>query len=128
MAPDIPQSIGSFVEKHIDSVELLHVLALLHDHPEREWTLDAIASELRSSESSVEKRAKALIDRRVLAPGARQGSVLRYRPYDEPKGAVISEFLVFFKHSPYRLIELIFSNRTLGVQSIADAFRFRKED
>ncbi len=128
MSAEIPASITSFVEKHIDSVELLHVLALLHDHPEQDWTLDSISAELRSSVSSVEKRVKALVDRRVLAADAWSGTVLHYRAFNAERGKAISEFLAYFKHSPYRVIELIFSNRTLGIQSIANAFRFRKED
>ncbi len=123
-----PEGVRQFYERHIDSVELLLVLILLHDEPTRLWTIERITDELRSSETSVEKRIQALVGRRVLHEDAVRGGEIFYRPYNAEMGAAIDEALLYYRDHSNRIIELIFSKPTNAIRSIADAFRFRKDD
>jgi hypothetical protein len=125
---DLSKDVQAFFELHIDSVETLHVMILLQSRPETVWTTRAISDELRSSESSVTARVRALVDRKVMASSSVSGDGIHYEPYSVEMGSLISEALEYYRQRPYRVVELIFSKRTQAIRSIADAFRFRKED
>jgi hypothetical protein len=119
--------VRSFLDGRIDSVEQLHVLILLHDSKGRAWTIAAISEELRSSESSVTKRLQTLIDRKILAPESVSGPKIEYHPYDVATDADITETAIFYREKPYRVIDIIFSKPRDPIQTLADAFRFKKD-
>jgi hypothetical protein len=121
------ERVRSFLEGRIDSVEQLHVLILLHDSKGRAWTAAAISEELRSSESSVTKRVQNLIDRKILAPAAVSENKIQYRAFDEETETQVSETIAFYRDKPYRVIDIIFSKPRDPIQTLADAFRFKKE-
>ncbi len=125
---DLPADVQQFYEQYIDSVELLHVLMLLQGERERRWTITGISEELRSSESSVTKRLQALVQRKLLHPESVGGGSARYLPHDPTMDALVDRSLSYYKAHSYRIIDLIFSKPTNAIQSIADAFRFRKDD
>jgi hypothetical protein len=122
----IPENIRQFVHSSIDSVEQLEVLALLHDNPEKEWTIQALSQELRSTESSVDKRLRDLVDRRVLEPI--ENSPFFYRPKSPALDELVSELVRYYRLFPFRIMDMIFSRPVNTMQSFADAFRFKKED
>jgi hypothetical protein len=122
----IPENIRRFIFACIDSVEQLEVLAMLHDQPDKDWTYLALSQELRSTESSVEKRVRDLVDRRVIHPIA-SGS-FRFNPRSEEVRQVVHDLVGVYRLRPYRVMELIFSKPVNAMQSFADAFKFKKED
>lgn len=122
----IPENIRQFIFACIDSVEQIEVLALLHDNPGKDWSNLALSQELRSTESSVEKRLRDLSDRRVIQPIT--GTSFRYAPFSEEARHVVTELMGIYRLRPYRVMELIFSKPVNAMQSFADAFRFKKED
>ena len=128
MSAPLSEDLRAFFEEKIDSVELLHVLILLQDRSGEVWTLRKISDELRSSESSVEKRVFALRDRGVLSRDALAGAEVRFLPPDPEMGRRIADAVTYYRAYPYRVVDLIFSKRTDSIRSIADAFRFRKEE
>ena len=122
----IPENIRQFVHSSIDSVEQLEVLALLHDNPDKEWSIQSLSQELRSTESSVDKRLRDLVDRRVLEPI--EESPFRYRPRSPALDEMVSELVRFYRLFPFRIMDMIFSRPVNTMQSFADAFRFKKEE
>lgn len=127
MAGDqIPENLRQFIFAAIDSVEQLEVLALLHDHPEKEWTNLSLSQELRSTEGSVEKRLRDLVDRRVINPITENS--FRYDPRSDEVRQTVSDLVAVYRLRPYRVMDLIFSRPVNAMQSFADAFRFKKED
>ncbi|MBS1962377.1 MAG: hypothetical protein JST04_09190 [Bdellovibrionales bacterium] len=128
MALDPSADVLRFIETHIDSVELLHVLMFLVDRKGESWPTAAISRELRSSESSVNMRVRTLVERKLLAADALKDGKVEYRAGANAPESVVIEALAYYKLAPYRVVEMIFSKRTNAIQSIADAFRFRKED
>jgi len=122
----IPENIRQFIFACIDSVEQLEVLAMLHDQPEKDWTYLGLSQELRSTESSVEKRVRDLVDRRVIHPISTDS--FRFNPRSEEVRQVVHDLVGVYRLRPYRVMELIFSKPVNAMQSFADAFRFKKED
>jgi len=84
----LPASVVTFVHGCIDSVEQLAVLALLSDQPEKEWTTTTLSQELRSTETSVEKRLSSLARAKVLEPIA-PGASFRYSPCSPEVAATV---------------------------------------
>jgi hypothetical protein len=76
---DLPEEVRRFISEHIDSVERLEVLLLLHGAP-RSWTPAQISKERRSSELAVSLSLKGLAESGViLADGA------GFRIHGDPK-------------------------------------------
>lgn len=122
----IPENIRQFIFACIDSVEQIEVLALLHEQPRKEWSNLSLSQELRSTEGSVDKRLRDLVDRRVIQPISTP--TFRYEPRSEDIRHVVQELMTIYRLRPYRVMELIFSKPVNAMQSFADAFRFKKED
>ena len=124
----IPERIQKFIRGSIDSVEQLHVLALLYERRDRDWTLDSISQELRSASNSIGKRVRMLIAAKVLTPESLAGERVRYVPVDEQVDQSVRELIELSHVHQYRIIELIFSKPNPAIQSFADAFRFKKDE
>ena len=58
------------IADHIDSVEQLEILLLLYQHPERAWTAEAVARELRDLALSAGDRLEDLARGGAPGPGA----------------------------------------------------------
>jgi hypothetical protein len=124
---DVPEKVLRFLNNYIDSIEQIHVLILLYENKEKEWTIEAINQELRSAEPSIEKRLTDLINSKVLAPPKTPGR-FTYQPYSDELRSAISDVVEFYKVRPYKVIELIFSQDSKDViRTFANAFRFKKE-
>jgi hypothetical protein len=122
----VPETIRIFVHACIDSVEQLEVLAILHDNPEREWTIQSLSQELRSADSSVEKRMRDLANRKVLEPLGE--GTFHFQPVSPEVHAAISELVAYYRVRPFRVMDLLFTKPMNAMKSFADAFRFKKED
>jgi len=66
MGERLPQNVVRFLRAHIDSVEQLEVLILLHEERGRAWTPADVNRRLKTSRSSVEIRLSALAERGLL--------------------------------------------------------------
>ena len=124
----IPESTQKFIRGSIDSVEQLHVLALLYERRDRDWTLESISRELRSASNSIGMRVRMLIAAKVLAPESLMGERVRYLPVDEQVDESVRELIEVSHVHQYRIIDLIFSKPNPAIQSFADAFRFKKDE
>ena len=122
----VPNHIKVFVHACIDSVEQLEVLALLHDQPEKQWSINLLSLELRSTDRSVEKRLRDLSQRKVLEPI--DSPTFKYSPVSEEVKTAVSELVAIYRLRPFRIMDLLFTKPLNTMQSFADAFRFKKED
>lgn len=122
----IPESVERLILESIDSVELLRVLMLLFDQPERAWTVAEINRELRSSESSIAKRLSDLYSRRLLKRPETESHC--YVPYSEETAQAVRALAECHRLMPYRVIELIYSRPTDALRAFAAAFKIKKED
>ncbi len=99
------------------------------DRPGEAWTVNKLSQELRSSQSSVQKRLQDLKNRNVLAPTAfaEDGSV-HFSAFSPEMETLIRELAVLHQQRPHRVIALIYNKPPAAIQSFADAFKFKKEE
>lgn len=114
-----------FVLENIDSVEQLRVLMLLHENPAKEWTINDFSTELRSTESSIEKRLNALYTKGILQRADNQKKH-KYTPANEKIAGQIGELAQFYSQRPYRVIDLIYSKPNEALLGFADAFKIKR--
>lgn len=124
---DLPPELIEFVAGAIDSVEQVHVLMALQADPVRGWTVAELTRELRSVESSIQRRLEDLYSKNVLLRPA-SGDPIRYMAANPKAEACIGLLAKSYRERPTRLIELIYSRPPAAIQAFADAFKFRKDE
>ncbi|MCY1073534.1 hypothetical protein [Archangium lansingense] len=126
-AGDLPEEVRRFITDHIDSVEQLEILLLLHQHPERSWTAESVARELRISALSADDRLKDMARSGILAKV--QGSEVEYRyAPSQQLGDVVAGLATAYAERRVTVINLIFSKPIDKIRTFADAFRLRRDD
>jgi hypothetical protein len=125
---EIPEDVLRFLESCIDSVEQLQILLLLHSEPERSWTSAQISRELRSTDTSIEKRVEGLYVRDVLRRPPEKGDPIRFRPGTPELAKVIQRLSEQNQKRPYRVIDAIYSHPRKALKAFADAFKFKGGD
>lgn len=130
----IPPSVASFIRDHVSSIEILEVLLLFHATPERAWTADAVAAELRLQPRSVEQRCATLVKAGLLAADGTaapqsNGAAPQFRfVKTSPAAAVVEDLASTYRTRRVSVIELIFSKPPDAPRAFADAFVLRKGD
>lgn len=122
---NLPENVLHFLETCIDSVEQLRILLLLHSTPERMWTTAEITTELRSAESSIQKRLDGLYRRKVLRQIADSKDQHRFLPANDELRIVIEELAIQNQLRPYRVIEAIYPGPTRAIQAFTNAFKLK---
>ena len=102
----------------------LEVLLLLRERP-GPWTADAVASELRITEGTAELRLEDLRGRGLVGRAPEPGAYV-YAPESEEQRRVVDDLSESYATMRYSVINLIFLPRDEGAQSLAEAFRIRR--
>ena len=123
ISPDVKR----FISEYIDSVELLEVLLLVRGGGEKEWRVDAVSRELRSTPESVANRLKDLCARGLLARKDEPVPLYHYNPGTKELDAAIKELARIYMERRASVIDLIFSKPIDTLRHFSDAFKFRKE-
>jgi len=124
----IPSAVQDFVRRHIDSVEQLDVMLLLHRTAPRVWTPVGVGTELRIDPGSAARRLADLNAGGLLEASA-EGDAVGYRyAAAAPEDEVIRQLAVTYLERRTSLIEFIFSAPVRDVRVFADAFRIRKKE
>ena len=120
---DIPSDVRRFIVDHIDSVEQLEVLLLLHRNPARWWTAADVNAEIRTSLASAADRLRDLAERRLA--GVEPGTLPRYRfaPVDAAVGGLVSRVAETYRKHRVAIVTLVYSKPSDAVRDLADAFR-----
>lgn len=122
---DIPKEVVEFVSEHIASMEQLEVLLLLSSHPEKEWAVEAVFSQIQSSPASVAQRLQEFCDRGFFIQPSPQ--LFRYSPKTPNLSNTVQALAKAYKERRVKIIELIYRKPVDDVQSFADAFKLRKD-
>lgn len=129
MADDaVTEEVRRFIAAYIDSVELLEILLLLRSDPKREWSVDSISQELRSSPASVARRLTDLCERGLLQMRESGIPLYRYHPGTDRLDSAVKGLAQAYSECRARVIDLIFSKPIDTLRHFSDAFKFRKED
>jgi hypothetical protein len=127
-AGDLPEAVRRLIADHIDSVEQLEILLLLHQHPERSWTAESVARELRVSPLSAGDRLKDMARAAILSKVKGSEGEYRYAPESPQMGEAVSGLATAYAERRVTVINLIFSKPVDKIRTFADAFRLRRGD
>ena len=127
-ASELPTDVVDFLARHIDSVEQLETLLLLHREPERMWNATEVARALYSRPESVGRRMAALHLQGLLAVSEEEPEpCFRYAPDTPETDAVLGRLADAYRERRTRIVTLIASRPMDNVRAFADAFRIRKD-
>jgi hypothetical protein len=117
---DIPKPVRDLILRHIDSVQQVEILALLHGHPEKAWTAAELSRTLQigpaSSAEWVERFAAAGLVR--PADGGVRHAGKR----------AVDDLVDLYARRRTSVIEAIYSKPSTAIQSFSDAFRIRRNE
>jgi predicted transcriptional regulator len=120
--------VAALLSQHISSVEELEILLLLRRRADRSWDATAVAEELRTSDSSAEKRLGNLCAGGLVEEAESSGRGFRYGPSSAWKRAAVDQLADLYAEAPFRVIDMIFAKPIANLRVYADAFRYRKDD
>lgn len=125
MGGGIPGDVEQLITAHIDSVEKLEILLLLHGEPERVWTASGVSREIRRNPSSVARCLKQLAAGKLIE-GSEAGGYL-FRHSDAAVVTSVDRLAETYAARRVSVVALIAANPLDAVTSFSDAFRFRKK-
>lgn len=130
MGAGIPGAVRQLIAEHIESVAQLEVLLLLREHPERVWSSQDVAAELRTApelaEASLGRLSRAgLVAVEIEAEGR---PCFRYLPSTPAAAQAVDQLAAAYATHKTSVIAFIFSAPTDSVQGFADAFRLRGDE
>ena len=118
------EALRAFVRKHVRSIGELEVLLWLRAHPQRAWTADEIARELRNNRNA----ATEYLRRFGRAGLARETEVGRYQYVDDATThELVTALADAYAERPVSVVDLIYAEPRDQVQLLADAFRIKKD-
>jgi hypothetical protein len=125
---DLPEDVRQFIADHIESVEQLEILLLLHQHGGRVWTAESVARELRIAPLSAGERLDELARASILSRIQGSATEYRYAPGSASLQAAVSGLATAYSERRVTVINFIFSKPVDKIRTFADAFRLRKDD
>lgn len=123
----ISPEVKRFISEYIDSVELLEVLLLLRNGGKKEWSVDSVSRELRSTPDSVAKRLGDLCARRLLSKKEGAVPLYHYLPETKELDSATQRLAQAYAERRATVIDLIFSKPTDALRHFSDAFKLRKD-
>ena len=124
---DLPPEVRLFLENAINSIEQLQVLLLLYIKPDRAWSISEIATELRSVDTSIEKRLNDIYQKQILEKYKDDEKLHKFLPASSTMRTLIENVAYQNQLRPYQVIDAIYSAPSKSIQDFADAFKVRGE-
>lgn len=125
----VPRHVEQFIADHINSVEQLEVLLLLHGRASEEWTAATVARELYIDPGSAGRRLADWHARGLLSVSEAPDPSYRFAPQDSELRRTVRDLASTYAERRVTVTNLIFSKPTDHISVFADAFRIRpKED
>ncbi|HEX2449554.1 MAG TPA: hypothetical protein VHJ69_00355 [Gemmatimonadales bacterium] len=123
----LPDDVIRFLNDHIDSVEQLEVLLLLHRAADADWTAEMVAAALYTQPASAARRLEALHTDGLIerAPGREA-----YRFVVDPahRDELISAVADTYRERRVAVVTAIASKPMENVRAFSDAFRLRRKE
>lgn len=125
---DLPGEVRRLITHHIESVEQLEILLLLYQQPERTWSREAVARELRLAPGSAAERLEGMLQDGLLRrQGDGQGEY-QYAPRSPELDEAVRGLAAEYTLRRVTVINLIYSKPIDRIRTFADAFRLKKDD
>jgi predicted ArsR family transcriptional regulator len=127
-AEGIPREVEQLISEHINSIEQLEILLLLHRQPSRRWTAADVARELRIHAASAATRLADLAARGFLHAEAAPAPAYLYQPTASALDGAVGGLAAAYAERRVTVIGLIFSKPLDNIRVFAGAFRLKKDD
>lgn len=124
----LPDDVIRFLNQHIDSVEQLEVLLLLHRAGESDWSAEMVAAALYTQPASAARRLASLCADRLITASPRQPDAYRYVPDPNGAGELISTVADTYRERRVAVVTAIASKPMENVRAFSDAFRLRRKE
>jgi DNA-binding IclR family transcriptional regulator len=123
----LPDEVVRFLNRHIDSVEQLEVLLLLHRAAESAWTAEMVAAALYTQPASAARRLETLAADGLIERASQPGAY-RYLPSGPGMGEMISTLADTYRERRVAVVTAIASKPMENVRAFSDAFRLRRKE
>ncbi|HEY8144788.1 MAG TPA: hypothetical protein VIG06_19050 [Kofleriaceae bacterium] len=121
---DLPDVVTRDVDVYIDNLDGLEVAMLLYREQARSWTADQVATRLRISTRVSRRELERMCARGI----ASLGNAFRFDGSDPDRAAAVARIAATYGTRRVELINYVASQTLKRIQSIADAFRIKKDD
>lgn len=121
---DLPDVVTRDVDLYIDNLDALEVVMLLYREQTRAWTADQVATRLRISARVARRELERMSTRGI----AILGDAFRFDGSDPDRAAAVARIGAIYSTRRIELINYVASQTLKRIQSIADAFRIKKDE
>lgn len=129
MRGGVPEEIYQFALRYLDSVEQLEILLLLFRNAEKDWSIDDVSREIRTSKTSTENRlGSLLLSGLVASRGEGESLTYRYMPASAELHHAVTAIEQEYKIRRIRIIDAIYAPPAEKMMNFVDAFKIRKTD
>jgi hypothetical protein len=122
---DFPDVVRRDVDEHIGNLDSLEVTMLVFREPSTAWTPERVASALRISTRVARRELERMRTLGTVRAVDRGGVQLDLS--DPVKAAALARIAAIYGYRRIELINHVASQTLKRIQSIADAFRLRKD-
>jgi len=127
MSDLIPEKLKRFLTDYIDSIAELEAMLFLRQYPNRSWSCRLVAEWIYLSEEDTTSllaklTKKGLITANEISPGSFQ-----YRPHNQEVAQLIDQLAETYAKYLVPITNLIHTKSRRNIESLADAFKFKKE-
>jgi hypothetical protein len=123
----LPDDVIRFLDEHIDSVEQLEVLLLLHRAAESPWTAEMVAAALYTQPVSAARRLEALYADGLIERATGTREAYRYVADPADRGAMMATIADTYRARRVAVVTAIASKPMGNVRAFSDAFRLRRK-
>ena len=120
---ELPDVVTRDVDLYIDNLDSLEVVMLLYREQARGWTADQVASHLKISARVARRELERMSTRGI----AILGDAFRFDGSDPERAAAVARVAAVYGTRRIELINYVASQTLKRIQSIADAFRIKKD-
>lgn len=120
---DLPDVVTRDVDLYIDNLDALEVVMLLYREQARGWTADQVATRLKISARVARRELERMSNRGI----AILGDAFRFDGSDPDRAAAVARVAAIYGSRRIELINYVASQTLKRIQSIADAFRIKKD-
>lgn len=120
---DLPDVVTRDVDLYIDNLDALEVVMLLYREQARGWTADQVATRLKISARVARRELERMSNRGI----AILGDAFRFDGSDPDRAAAVARVAAIYGSRRIELINYVASQTLKRIQSIADAFKVRKD-
>lgn len=120
----LPLDIKSFLMESIDSVTHLEVLLMLYQNPEKNWDVESVRKEMRSSFSSASQQLASLTEKGLISFN---GDNYSYKPFSLELDNKVKKLHQLYHDMPVAVVTCIYERPAEKLKNFSDAFKIKKD-